>query len=103
MGYKSFIPDVKDNLRSRENDLLRLIRGQAEGHAKELCPVDTDRLRGSITGDNDDTVAVIGTNVEYGPYVELGTEKMKGVHFLERGATENITEYVSMARRALKL
>lgn len=46
-----------------------------EGYAKLLCPVDTGNLRNSITylvvvGE---LKVYIGTNSEYGPYVELGT------------------------------
>lgn len=46
-----------------------------EGYAKLLCVVDTGNLRNSITylvvvGE---LKVYIGTNVEYGPYVELGT------------------------------
>ena len=47
----------------------------AEGYAKRACPVDTGRLRNSITHIVDERTrhVVIGTNVEYAPYVELGT------------------------------
>lgn len=50
---------------------------KAEGYAKEKCPVDTGNLRNSITYQVRDTekAAYIGTNCEYGPYVELGTGK----------------------------
>lgn len=46
-----------------------------EGYAKKLCPVDTGNLRNSITHavDEAELAAYIGTNSEYGPYVELGT------------------------------
>ena len=46
----------------------------AEGYAKKKCPVDTGRLRNSITHELDaDAKAVyIGTNVEYAIYVEKG-------------------------------
>ena len=49
----------------------------AEGYAKKLCPVDTGNLRNSITHavDEDEPTAIIGTNSEYAPYVELGTGK----------------------------
>lgn len=59
---------------------------QVERAAKQLCPVDTGRLRSSITNeigqDGEGLVAVIGTNVEYAPYVELGTSKMAAQPFL---------------------
>ena len=59
---------------------------QVDRAAKQLCPVDTGRLRSSITNelgqDGDGLVATIGTNVEYAPYVELGTSKMAAQPFL---------------------
>lgn len=50
---------------------------QAEGYAKDLCPVDTGNLRSSITYtvDEEKATAYIGTANEYAPYVELGTGK----------------------------
>lgn len=46
-----------------------------EGYAKKLCPVDTGNLRNSITHQvvEGEQAVYIGTNSEYGPYVELGT------------------------------
>lgn len=68
---------------------LETIGLKAEGYAKKLCPVGTPEstgiagyrggtLRNSITHrvENGDTMA-LGSNVEYAPYVELGT----GPHF----------------------
>lgn len=51
--------------------------------AKRLCPVDTSNLRNSIqpTPARDNEIQ-IGTNVEYAPYVELGTSKMEAQPFL---------------------
>lgn len=48
---------------------------QAEGYAKDLAHYDTSRLKNSITHQvNDDEMSVIvGTDVEYGGYQELGT------------------------------
>ena len=48
----------------------------AEGYAKRLAP-DTGNLRNSITHkvDPEEPAVYIGTNSEYGAYVELGTGK----------------------------
>lgn len=44
-----------------------------ENYAKINCPVDTGQLRQSITHQVVDQTGVVGTNVEYAPYVEYGT------------------------------
>ena len=56
---------------------LERIGSQAEGYAKDLCPVDTGDLRNSIGHkvDESNKKVYIGTNKEYAPYVELGTGK----------------------------
>jgi HK97 gp10 family phage protein len=54
---------------------LEAIGLTAEGHAKKNTPVDTGRLRNSIGHAVEDKAAYIGSNVEYAPYVELGTGK----------------------------
>ena len=54
--------------------------------AKRLAPVDTGRLRSSITfelgKDGGDIVARVGTNVHYAPYLEFGTRRMTARPFL---------------------
>ncbi len=59
---------------------------QVDAAAKRLCPVDTGRLHSSITNeigqDGQGLVATIGTNVEYAPYIELGTSRMAAQPFL---------------------
>lgn len=49
---------------------------RVEAAAKRLCPVDTGRLRASITHelgkDGEGIVGRVGTNVDYGIHVELG-------------------------------
>jgi HK97 gp10 family phage protein len=59
---------------------------QVERGAKRLCPVDTGRLRSSIThGLAHDVIglyAEVGSNVEYAIYVELGTRRAHAQPFL---------------------
>lgn len=66
----------------------------AERFAKRACPVDTGRLRNSITHalNMDEEDVYIGTNVEYAPYVEAGTHGREGVWFL-RNAAQNHGDY----------
>ena len=67
-------------MRQAVNRALEIIGGMAETYAKGLTPVDTGALRNSIThkvemGEEQSKV-IVGTNVEYAPYVELGTGKL---------------------------
>lgn len=75
----------------------------AEGYAKRECPVDTGRLRNSITHtvDTGDEAAVIGTDVEYAIFVEKGTSKMKPEPFLTPAATQHGSVYRSILRKHL--
>ena len=74
---------------------LEAVGLQAEGYAKRYETwVDTGRLRNSITHTSDDDTAYIGTNVEYAPYVEYGTQKTgDGCHFLKNAVNNHINEY----------
>lgn len=67
----------------------------AEGYAKRACPVDTGRLRNSITHIVDEGTrhVIIGTNVEYAPYVELGTRHQKPQPFLKPAANDHYSTY----------
>lgn len=59
---------------------------RVESAAKALAPVDTGRLRGSITyalgRDGAGLFADVGTAVEYAPFLELGTRYMAARPFL---------------------
>lgn len=74
--------EIQDNSKEVSAEIkAALLRGLekcglvAEGYAKKLCPVDTGNLRNSITHvvDEQEPAVIIGTDSEYGGYVELGT------------------------------
>lgn len=75
----------------------------AENYAAKKCPVDTGNLRGSITReiDTSDNAVYIGTNVEYAPYVELGTSRQKAQPFLRPAASEHSAQYRQVLKKAL--
>ena len=81
---------------------LEAIGLAAEGYAKEETPVDTGRLRNSISHATDKEAAYIGTNVEYAPYIELGARGRQGVHMLQRAATEHTAEYKKLIEDSMK-
>ena len=67
--------EVSAKIKNAIKRALVRIGMQAESFAKKLCVVDTGRLRNSITHKVQGDAAYIGTNVEYAPYIELGTGK----------------------------
>lgn len=102
---------IKDNseeflkaLPEQIEQALTAIGLTAESYAKQECPVDTGRLRNSITHavETGEQAVYIGTNVEYAVFVELGTSRMKPRPYLKPAATEHSAEYKSLAEQALK-
>lgn len=83
---------------------LTMIGMKAEGNAKAICPVDTGRLRNSITNaiDTGENAVYIGTNVEYGPDVELGTRKMHAHPYLKPAAADHADEYRAILKGCLE-
>ena len=103
--------EIQDNSKEvSENIKSALLRGlekcglTAERFAKKLAPYDTGNLRNSITHDVDDVepAAYIGTNVEYAPYVCLGTIHMKAQPFLKPAVADHANEYRKIIENELK-
>lgn len=76
----------------------------AEGYAKRACPVDTGNLRNSITHavEGSEDAVYVGTNVEYAPYVEMGTRRTAAQPFLRPAATEHGSTYREILKRNLE-
>ncbi len=71
---------ITEELGKAVRDLMLIV----EAKAKELCPVDTGKLRASITPVIQSWAeAYVGTNTEYAPYVEFGTKHMAAQPYLE--------------------
>ena len=91
---------IESNISNADKDMhdaiihaLELCGQVAEGHAIVNVPVDTGNLKQHITHKvNEDEQAVyIGTNVEYAPYVELGT----GIYATGGGGRRTPWKYVA--------
>ena len=102
--YKDNSKEVSDNIKAALLRGLETCGLVAEGYAKKLAPVDTGNLRNSITHEVDDgePAAYIGTNVEYAPYVCLGTIHMKSQPFLKPAVNDNKDEYRKILENSLK-
>ena len=67
-----------DQLRDTINEQIQEAGIDTQADAKKACPVDTGRLRSSIQYTPDILEALVGTNVEYAPYVEMGHHTRSG-------------------------
>ena len=97
---------VKEVIEAKNEAIARALEAigiQAEGDVAELAPVDTGRLRDSITHEVDESeeAVYVGTNVEYATYQEYGTSKMKPHPFLKPGIMNNLETYKSIAKQFL--
>lgn len=95
-------PEFLEELKRRIPVALEECGLAAEGYAKRLCPVDTGLLRNSITHAVVEDSAYIGTNVEYAPYVEMGTSRTRAQPFIRPAITENADDYKRIIEARLK-
>ena len=100
--FTSNVNDILSASEKGKRNALTAIGASAETYAKKATPVDTGRLRNSISHTVDGEAAYIGTNVEYAPYVELGTSRAKAHHMLQKAATEHSAEYKRLAEDAIQ-
>lgn len=100
------IDPVKKATSDSINSALEMIGIEAEKFAKALCPVGTPEstgIAGYIGGTLRNSIAhqvvmqeaavYVGTNVQYAPYVELGTVKMTARPYLKPAIEDHIEHY----------
>lgn len=121
------MPDIEVTLTSNKDEILEALGEQlgqamiaigmtAESNAKQEITkavydtpesksgyVRTGRLRNSITYgvDTNEPAVYIGSNVEYAPYVELGTSKMRARPFLKPAVENYAEEYKDLLSQAM--
>lgn len=104
--FTSHTQDCKNALERAVHKALTAIGMTAEKHAKDNIQnnhsVDTGRLLNSITHAEEDDAVYIGTNVEYAPFVELGTSRSKAKPYLRPAAEDHADEYAKLIESAMK-
>ena len=88
-------------MREAKTDALTAIIIVAEDKSVRLVPVDTGRLRADISHfvEPDGRFALLGTNVDYAVYVELGTFKQVAQPFIRPGLEGHEQEYQRIAQQ----
>lgn len=82
--FLNFTDSLTNEIESEAKKLIVKSAFQTEGAAKRLTPVDTGRLRRSISTkiENGGLKAIVSTNVEYAMAVEYGTSKQSAQPFM---------------------
>ena len=102
---KDKTPNILENIPIAVKLALEAIAEEAEGNAVievnkqvyDTAPsenyVRTGDLRKFITSTVDGNSAIVGDGIEYAPYVELGTQKMKARPFIKPALTNYLESY----------
>lgn len=96
--------EILDALDEQIEAALTAVGMQAETYAKQLVPVDTGRLRNSLTYevDTSNKAVIIGSGVEYAPFVEQGTSKRGAKPYLRPAIIDHRDDYQRIVENILK-
>ncbi len=84
------LPKLAERLPLEVDAIVRTAAFAVEGYAKDIVPVDTGALKGSIEAKSVEIgKAVIAPHKDYAAFVEYGTRKMKAQPYM-RPAAEKI-------------
>ena len=101
----SYKKQVLAELNRKVPIVLDFIGTRAEGFAQGDCPVDTGRLRNSISHKVKGDAVYVGSNVVYAKQVEYNDRarhKTGKAHFLRDAVTNHGDEYKAITEAALK-
>lgn len=89
-------------LQAEANAKVEVTRAVYDTPESKSGYVRTGALRNSITHDSDSEAAYVGSNIEYAPYVEMGTSKMAARPFIQPAVESYMDEYKGIAEQYLK-
>lgn len=95
--------EVKKRLEAALDAAFTMCGLKMEGYAKQRCPVRTGNLRNSLTNDTSSKHAFVGTDVEYGPYVEYGASGRTPKPYVVPAVTDHLDEYKRIIETAINL
>lgn len=80
--YNGGLKNIADMLENSMESIILSAGESVKNSAQSMCPVDTGKLRDSISVSAEGNKAVISANTDYAAYVEFGTSKMPPKPFL---------------------
>jgi HK97 gp10 family phage protein len=96
------LPQIAERLFEVVSAIIRKASYDVEAHAKSVVPVDTGKLKNSITVEfPSQTKAIISPHTEYAVFVEFGTRRQRAKPYM-RPAAERVTPSFLEAMRRLE-
>lgn len=105
--FKDNSKNVLEQMSKNKNKALEMIglkwQGAVTQEITQMKAVDTGRLRSSMTYqvDSRNDQVVVGTNVEYAPYVNYGTSRMPARPFMENSVLNHKSDYQEIVANVL--
>jgi HK97 gp10 family phage protein len=99
---KALLQVSQEGRKTVQREVLRATLA-VQRRAKQLCPVDTGRLRNSIAVELEEggMNGAVGTNVKYAPFVEFGTSRMPAQPYLLPAFEEERAVFIERLKREL--
>ena len=87
---KAMLAELQENAKPMAEEIIKNIGTIAQNAARNTVPVDTGKLKQSITlevvDEGEDVAAYIGSDLPYAVFVEYGTSKQPPQAFLQPAA-----------------
>lgn len=97
--YNNF-PKIAAKLPQAVNAIVRKAAFDVEAHAKSVVPVDTGKLKNSITTEmTSQTSAIVAPHTEYAIYVEFGTRKQRAQPYMRPAAEKVRPAFIAACSR----
>jgi HK97 gp10 family phage protein len=99
---KALLQVSQEGRKTVQREVLRATLA-VQRRAKQLCPVDTGRLRNSIAVELEEggMNGAVGTNVKYAPFVEFGTSRTPAQPYLLPAFEEERAVFIERLKREL--
>ena len=102
MTFRSYRREVRAEMERAEQRALEKIGLYVDGEAVSRSPIVSGRLKSSWEHEVDDEKVIVGSNVEYAPFVEFGTSRgQEAQRILTGSVEENVDNIRSITEREL--
>jgi len=94
------LPQIAERLPEAVSAIVRKAAFDVEASAKAVVPVDTGKLKNSITSEfPSQTKAIVAPHTDYAAYVEYGTRKQRAKPYMRPAAEKVAPAFIEACKR----